>query len=142
MELMGMKNPFIDGILSHPDNLELVAQVLGVPDLYIPGENQRNKELLAIAVVLHTPTNVDPMTGQPIPIQPPPVDPILDEPSIQIEVLKAFLSSDIGQDLQTSNPAAYQALMIRLSQFQFIIAQQMAQQAAQEQMAVNTPPAQ
>jgi len=142
MELMGMKNPFIDGILGHPDNLELISQILGVPDLYIPGENQRNKELLAIAIVLHTPTTMDPMTNQPLPIQPPPVDPILDEPSIQIEVLKAFLSSDIGQDLQTSNPAAYQALMMRLSQFQFIIAQQMAQQVAQDQMAVNAPPAQ
>ena len=134
MELIGMKNPFIDGILSHPENLELIAQVIGVPDLYVPGENQRNKELLAIATVLHTPTTPGP-DGQLMPIMPPPIDPNLDEPAIQIEVLKAFLSSDIGQDLQTSNPPAYQALAIRLSQFQFIIAQQQAMLAAQ-----NTPP--
>jgi len=144
MELMGMKNPFIDGILGHPENLELVAHIIGVPDLYIPGEDERNKELLVIAMVLHTPTTPDPVTGEMLPIQAPPVDPMIDNPAVQSEVLKAFLGSDIGVDLQSSNPAAYAALQMRLMQFQQIIAMQMAQEqvAAQQQndMAVKQPP--
>lgn len=140
MELIGMQNELIGGILAHPENIALIAQTIGVPDLYVPGENERNKELLVIATVLHTPATPDPTTGQPLPIMAPPVDPMLDNPNIQVEVLKAFLSSDIGVDLQTSNTAAYQALLMRLMQFQQIIQQQMmAAQAQQAQMAVAEP---
>jgi len=146
MELIGMQNEMINGILAHPENISLIAKTIGVPDLYVPGENERNKELFVIAQVLHTPENVDPMTGIPAPIMAPPVNPLIDNPALQSETLKAFLSSDVGVDLETSNASAYQALIGRMMEFQQIIMQQQMMAAAQQQdqevgNQVEAPPA-
>jgi hypothetical protein len=140
MELIGMQNEMINSILSHPSNAELIAKTIGVPDLYIPGEDQRNKELLMIATVLKAPSDIDPMTGQPTPIMAPPVDPLTDDLNSQPIVLKSFLASEAGVDLQSSNPAAYQALLQRLMQFQQIVLQQQMAAAATAPQVEEPPP--
>ena len=49
--------------LTHPENASLIASLLGVPELYIPGDDDRNKQLREISELIQ---------GQPIPQGMPP----------------------------------------------------------------------
>jgi len=97
MELLGMNNQIITAWFLHPENVELIYQVLGISDLYVPGEDQRNKQLYEIGQVLSQPPTIqDPMTGQEIPntmIQPIMIQPI-DDHMIHAAVTAAFLNSN------------------------------------------------
>jgi hypothetical protein len=135
MELIQLNNEAIQAVIFSPENASLIAELIGLPNLFIPGDDDRNKELIIIAKLI-APV-IDPITGQRMPPMQIPIDPALDNPEIHSEVIKAFLNSDLGLELQDSDPMAYGAIHMRLDQFQMIIQQQMmmAQQQAQEQAA-------
>jgi hypothetical protein len=71
LNLMNMKDPNIATVLTHPENASLVASLLGVPELYIPGDDDRNKQLREIAEMLQA----QPIP-QPIPMGGPPAPPM------------------------------------------------------------------
>jgi hypothetical protein len=79
LNLMQMKDPIVGGILSHPENASLVARVIGVPELYIPGDDDRNKQLAEIAELIQSqPMQIPaPMPGPmgPGPMGPGPMGP-------------------------------------------------------------------
>jgi len=136
---------FFGQVVAHPENIGLVSRLLGFGQLYIPGDDQRNKQLvesLNLMVSEPVPTGQIQMdelgqpildqNGQPQPILMPSV-PIeeIDDDTIHIEVTKAFMVSDPGQYLKETNPAGYQNLMLHLQmhqQRQAMIAQQQMQQ--------------
>lgn len=134
MELLSMNNQAFISWLMHPENVELIYQVLGVDDLYIPGEDQRNKQLYEISEMLVAqpmPTEqIDPNTGQPVmmsSVQPEEID----DDTIHSEVIKTFLNSAVGIDLKMSNSMAYQNIMLHYQAHQqrIMMAQMQAQQA-------------
>lgn len=136
MELLTGGNQAIAAWLLHPENAKLVYQTIGVDDLYIPGEDQRDKQLYEISqMLLSQPVvadQLDPMTGQAVPVMQTtiPIEEI-DDDAVHIEVVKAFLNSPIGIDLKISNPGAYQNIMLHYQMHMMRLQQQMMQQQAQ-----------
>lgn len=141
MELINLNNDMINSFLMHPENIEAIADyIVGVDGLYIPGEDQRNKELTEIAkiVSMPVPSEEEIMMMGGIPPQPiPPQIEAIDEPNIHLAVLEAYICSDQGQELKDINPLAYQSLMLRVQAFQMMI--QQAAMAAQAAQAENNP---
>ena len=147
LELLQTNNPMIIGTLMHPENMQLANEILGIDELYIPGDDQRNKQLNEIKALIASPPNmppVDPQTGQaPIdqmtgqPVQPTssvPIEPI-DDDNIHHQVLAAFICSEVGQTLKEENPQAYMNLLLHDQEHQ----QRMQQAQMQAQMAQAQP---
>jgi len=136
MELINLNNEMVNGFLMHPENIEAISDyIIGVDGLYMPGSDQRNKELTEIAKIVSTPapTEEEMMMMGGLPPQPlPPNIEVIDEPNIHLQVLEAYICSDQGQELKDTNPIAYSSLMMRVQAFQGVIAQQMMAQQAQE----------
>jgi hypothetical protein len=100
----------IRGVLFHPENAELVAITLGVPELYIPGADDRNKQLWEIQELIAaepTPTpSQDPMAP---PIMEPTVLPDfdVDDHQVHIDVLRAYLVGAVGMQLKKDSEGGY-----------------------------------
>lgn len=133
LELLQLNNPVIIQTLFHPENVHLLDEILSIDDLYIPGDDQRNKQLEEIREIISTPPGiggVDPKTGQPIPVNAVPIEPV-DDDNIHIQVLSAYICSEVGQTLKQENPEAYMHLLLHLEAHQVRLQQQMMAEAAQ-----------
>jgi hypothetical protein len=137
---------FFSSVIANPENIGLVTRLLGFGELYIPGDDQRNKQLaetIQLMVAEPVPTGQIQMDETGIPVldangQPQqvltssiPVEDIDDHP-IHAEVTKAFLVSDQGQYLKNVNPAGYQNLMLHYQEHEQVV-QMQAQQQMQQQ---------
>lgn len=137
MTLLNMKNQNIDAALFHPENTSLIARILGLSELYIPGDEDRNKTLinimeLAKATPLPGVPTVD-ATGMQIPGPEMPsiqIEPMVDNIPIAIETIKAFLNSMVGIELKRSMPLGYRNVVAYLGQYTTIQEQQMMQEQA------------
>ena len=136
MELMGLNNQAIIQILFHPENIHFLSDMLSMDELYIPGDDQRNKQLDEIKNLITIQPQIDPMTNQPIeqllqqstvPIEP------IDDNNIHYQVISAFICSQIGQALKETNPLAYQNLMLHAQEHMQVIQQQMMAQQQEQQ---------
>jgi len=111
MKMLEMKNPNIDAAIFHPENVSNVATLIGFPDLYIPGDDDRSKQLNEITLLLTgqpIPAGMDPMTGQPQ-MQPTVMpDQDIDDHAIHMQTLKSFLVSETGQLVKVENPMGYE----------------------------------
>lgn len=139
LELLGMNNEMISGILMHPENTSMLKEVIGMEDLYIPGDDQRNKQLSEIRILVQGMPNLDPRTGAPIPdpmtgipSSTVPIEPV-DDDQVHIATLSAFICSEVGQTLKEENPPAYMNLLLHLQEHQMRMQQAMMAQAAQAQ---------
>lgn len=149
-ELLQYNNPTIMAMLFTPANASFIKNIIGIDDLNMPGEDQRDKQLEEIfellkgqpipgAVVLDEMGNpiLDPNTGMPAvgPEQPSiPIEPDVDEPVVHIEVTKAFLVSDYGRAIKLINPAGYANVVAHLRMHGMMMQQQQMQQAEQQAM--------
>lgn len=141
VKLIEFNNEMINGALFHPENSQFVATVLGAPDLFIPGVDQRSKQYREIQEMRgQTPQDggFDEM-GQPIMMSSCPIDPDVDEHEIHVAVLKAFLCTEVGQDAKTNDPGTYLNWISHLKEHLQIVQQQMMEQAMQ-QAAMNPAP--
>lgn len=131
MDLIGMKDPAILSTLFHPENVSTIARILGWPELYIPGELDRQKELATIQELVKSGPSeeTDPMTGEMLMQSPSiPTDPDIDDHAICIQVCKDFLIGVVGQDLKVSNPPGYANVFLHMKMHQSDQMMQMMQQ--------------
>lgn len=124
ISMMQMKSEMIDRVIADPENASFVARVVGLSELYVPGDQDRNKQIAEIGrLILEEPMEVpsqevDPMTGMPM------VDPMtgmppmemqssivpeddLDNHEIESAVCAIWLKGEIGQDMKETKPGAY-----------------------------------
>lgn len=101
MQLIGMQIPEVATILLNPNNTEKLKQLTGMPDFYIPGENDRNKQFTEF-YLLSQQQPVDETTPS---IQ---VDIDVDDHQVHMQVLKNILVDTVGTQLYSTNPAGYQ----------------------------------
>lgn len=100
MGLIKLQDPLIGQILLHPNNSESIKQIVGMPEFYIPGENDRSKQYQEYYLLSQ---------GQPNGNQPSiPVDIDVDDHAVHMSVLKNILVSAVGVNLYQTNPAGYQ----------------------------------
>lgn len=132
LDMMNQKSEQLNAVLFHPENFGFMQKIFGFTDLYIPGDDDRTKQLREIQELL---------AGQPIPgpdgMMMPSVQPeSFDNNDVCMETLAAWLKSDIAQEIRNTNPAAYQNV---LAQYNVRKQQQMMEQ--QSQMAEEEQPA-
>lgn len=115
MNLMGMKDPAVAAVIAHPENASMVASLVGLPEMYIPGDDDRNKQLYEIAqLIVSSPTPGLDGTGQ---MQSSvPITPVLDNNSIEAEICRAWLKSELGLDAKQSNPGGYANVLAHLQE--------------------------
>lgn len=137
---------FFGSVLGHPENIGTVTRQIGMGQLYIPGDDQRNKQLRENTVLMASEpvqtgqVQMDQL-GKPVigPDGMPQMQivssvPIeeFDDDTIHAEVLKALLVSDQGQYIKETNPPAFQNLVLHYNEhntrLQMIAQQQMMQQ--------------
>jgi hypothetical protein len=104
MELLQLNNEFIQTAMFDPENRRKIADVLGDPELFIPGEDQKIKQSREIQQMI---------SGQQVMIEP-----AVDDDEIHIATLRNFMVGASGMDLKNTNPQAYQMLMMHLMQHQ------------------------
>ena len=144
LELVGLNNQMITSILFHPENAGLISQILSIDDLYIPGDDQRNKQLEEIRELVQgqpnppaplAPGQMPDPNNPPMPTSSVPIE-VVDDDSVHIAVLSAFICSTVGQALKENNPGAYANLMLHYQEHE----QRLQMQQMQEQMMNQGPP--
>lgn len=133
LQFLQMQNDVVNQIFMHPENIKNMSEALGFPDLYIPGEDQRFKQLVEIAQL----ANIDPTVTESDELPTVHTEPDVDDANIHIAILKVYLSSERGQDLKRSNPAAYVNIAAHLKMHLADEEQKMQQQMQQQQQLQN-----
>jgi|TARA_B110000263_G_C15308480_1_gene511753 hypothetical protein len=117
IEIMQMQIPEISSAIFAPQNLQHVSSVLGFPDFYIPGADDRNKqhqEILTLTQAEVIQLGVSEETGQPEVQSSVGIEPFLDNHLVQAQVCRAFLVSPQGRDLQSTNPGAFNNVLTHM----------------------------
>lgn len=136
MDMIGQGNQMFMQWMTHPENISFFARMIGLSDLFIPGDSDRDKQLVEIFELIK---------AQPIPGPPDPngqeqmapsveIDPEIDAHPVHIEVLKSFLVSAVGMELKKSNPAGYQNCMAHFNAHNMYM-----QHMQQQQMQMQNP---
>lgn len=124
LQIFNSNNQAAQQILFHPNNAQVIADFIGTPDLYIPGADDRNKQLVQIAQMLMNLQTIQP-------------DPNTDNNDICIEVTKHWFNSPAGMDAQNSNQEGYIAVQQQLLMRLQIQQQQQMMQAQMQPMEGN-----
>jgi hypothetical protein len=116
MNLMQMGSEDINAVIRHPENAGMVASIIGVSGLYIPGDDDRNKQLAEIAeLIVAEPQQVPPSPENPMGLIPSvPAEQDLDDHEIEADISKAWLKSEVGMDAKKNNPAGWANVMAHL----------------------------
>jgi predicted RNA-binding Zn-ribbon protein involved in translation (DUF1610 family) len=85
MTLLQTGIPEIQALLMHPKNLVITKNAMGLQDLFVPGEDDANKQLKEFAML---------STGVAVP-----TNPMLDKDEIHIEILTGLLAGIHGESL-------------------------------------------
>ena len=113
MSFLQMKNPMLEAALFHPENVSLLAQTVGFPDIYIPGDDDRSKQLNELAELLagQPVPSMDPASGQPIMMPSVMPDTEVDNHPVHMQTIQAFAVSEVGQQVMKENPMGYQNMI-------------------------------
>lgn len=113
-QLFQSPSPEILSVLTHPNNAGLMKEIIGVPEFYIPGEEDRLRQQKEFMMMSQ---------GTPIPINP------FDNHAIHAQVLQSILESPRGEVLL---PKVMQICMQHWMEHQKIAAEEAAQQQEEE----------
>lgn len=136
MSLINMKNPLVEQVIAHPENAGTVAGTIGFPELYIPGDESRDKQLWEISQLVQSePTP----TGMPDPTKPgqevfQPTIPVeeWEDHAVEAETCKAWLNSPVGIDCRQANPAGFMNVVSHWRLHEFKVQQAAMAQAQAE----------
>jgi hypothetical protein len=147
--LLTLNNEQINAILGHFKNTPLLNALIGVPELYIPGQDDVDKQLYEISLLVQgqpMQAPIDPMQMQSMdPNQPPQmipsvqIDPSVDDDEIHIGVCKIYLKSPEG--LASKDTPGYANVQAHMEMHQQNQQMQMMQEMQQQaMMAPQAPP--
>ena len=110
MSMLQYKDPMVMAMISHPQNNELIKKALGIPELYIPGINDRTKQYREISLLSQD--QPKPSPNAPLGMEPSIVPEEFDDHLVEMEVCKVWLNSSKGQKAKYENPAGYQNVVL------------------------------
>lgn len=157
-QLISSNNPVIQALLADPNNTELWSQALAVPEISIPGKEQRNRmyerieQLLAAGApqpgqpVQPPPQNINGQVIQ-MPAQPGPPTPtipfrqVTDNPAICLAVIQEWASTEEGQNAEGTNPNGFANVLAYGAQCMQALAAAQAQQQPQPRQRAKSPQA-
>lgn len=109
LQLMQLNNDFVNAALFDPENRKIIADALAFPELHIPDEDQRIKQMREIQVMLGG-------GAANTPPQPVEIEPDVDEDNTHIATARDFLVSETGLDCKVTNPMGYQFIVNHLKE--------------------------
>ena len=115
VSMLQLKNPVIERLMYHPENAQLILEIIGMPDLYLPGADDRTKQIREIGEILK---------GAAVEI-----DFDADDHEVQEQICRAWMISDIGQYEKSHNPQGYLAVGEHLKMHKMAKMQQTMQEA-------------
>jgi hypothetical protein len=122
MDLMQLQIPEIQSVIANPENSHNIAAALGFPELYIPGEDQRFKQLVEISELMKVDETITPEMLPTVPTEPE-----IDDEESHVQICKIYLASERGQNLRKLNQVAYQNIKMHLVSHQMSLEAKMAQ---------------
>lgn len=138
MRLLELNNEAINEALFHPENRHVVAELVGIPEMTVPGDADRTKQLFEIYEMLSgqpQPMGMNPLDGTPI-LQPTiPAEEHVDDHGIHVAVIKEWCVSEIGMDQKMTNPGGYMNVIAHLQMHTGL-----EQKEQMEQMMMGAPP--
>lgn len=108
--LLQLNNPEINSVLFAPENARIVQSYVGLTELNIPNEDQRNKQMREILILI----GMGPIEDGTEIVGSVPVEPDIDDHEVHIDICRTFLISNSGQDLKESNMRAYANVLAHL----------------------------
>lgn len=111
MALMESQDPFIQRTLGHSKNIPFSQAMLGLPDLYVPGEDDRKKQEKEIAILVEgepIQQQIPGPEGPQIMIMPSvPIDEFEDDHAEHEATVREWAISPAGLEVKKTNPAGY-----------------------------------
>lgn len=107
MQLIQMQNPMIEAVLSDPNNRTQIANLIGLDEMYIPGDQDRRKQLNEISLLIQQ----DPISNQASSI-PPEIQ--IDDHLVHMQTCKHWMNSEIGQMFKEDYPSRYMNVMLHM----------------------------
>lgn len=136
-KLMQNASPVIQQMISDPNNLPLIHDALGLPDFYVPGENDVIKQYDEIKILLNSEPipsmEIDELTGQPREEPSVEIDPMMDNHAIEFSVCRSWAVSEAGQEAKKINPAGYKNVLLHAAAHFSEMGAMMAGDAEQQQ---------
>jgi hypothetical protein len=135
MQFLQAANPVVMQALIAPENLPILADVVGLNNITLPGANDRQVQLEEIVQLVNTTPiedmGMDPMSGMPMPQQQPSVtiEPDVDNHEVHIEMCKNWLTSEAGRLAKVENNEGYLNVLLHMKQHVQYIQQLQMQQA-------------
>lgn len=142
IQMIQLNSEYVNSAIFHEQNVGNVAEYLGFRDFYIPGDDDRTKQLLEIQQMLSTEPMEESMDGELAPMEGPtqpqihstvPVDPLVDNHQVEFDTCIAWMKSEIGLDAKETNPAGYMNVRAHAAEHYFFVQQQMMQEAMMQQ---------
>lgn len=143
MRLLELNNDALNEALFHPENRHAVADIVGVPEITVPGDSDRTKQLYEISeLLLGQPmiAGINPMDGTPQLKSSVPPDKDVDDHTVHGAVLKEWCVSEIGMDQKETNPGGYMNVVAHLQEHIAMEKQAMMEQAMMMGGAPQGPP--
>lgn len=120
MQFLQAGNQEIVEAIMAPENLQFVAQLIGIPSLKLPGMDDRQRQFAEIQGLIQTAPipnpNADPMNPMSQSLPSVDIEPLVDEHNIHVDICKAWLRSDAGQLTKVENPNGYQNVLLHLNE--------------------------
>jgi hypothetical protein len=120
IEALKSGNQMLIGLFHHPENSTLLKQLIGIDELFVPGEQDRLKQLYEISELLKEPpiempvmSPMGPTLTKESSIKP---DPRTDNGPAHIITLQTWLNSEEGREAQVSNPEGYENVLLHLTE--------------------------
>lgn len=142
MQFLQAANPVVMEALVSPENLGLLAEIVGLDDIKLPGADDRLVQMEEIVQLINTQPMLDPMLamqvasmgGDPEEAGMPsvPIEPDVDNHEIHARICRSWLVSEAGRLAKTENAPGYLNVLLHMKQHQQIIAMQQAMQMEQE----------
>ncbi len=117
MQILNAGNPEILKILGSPENLPIIREAIGLDDFFVPGEDDRSKQLDEIKLLLNSEPIPQPAVGpmgELVNNEVPSVeiDPDYDDHQVQFEICRHWIISEEGRQAKTENPDGYRNVLL------------------------------
>ena len=123
-ELMQNQNPLIQAIFADPQNVTILKNIIGIPELILPGETSRDKQWAEIAQLVSEEA-IDGKTSIPTNYN-------LDDDQVELTICQYWINSEQGQFARKTNPAGYENVVLHAQEHQKNLIDKQVQAAPEE----------
>ena len=140
MQILQTNHPGLIEAMIDPENIQMMKDALGMQSAVIPGEDDREKQLEEIRILLASEPietgEIDEM-GQPVLAPSVDIDPQVDDNELQADTVRKWAVSLAGRLAKMENPLGYKNVLLHGSRHIEVTQALMTMNAQQSQMSNN-----